>query len=471
MIARIRTLVRRARRFLDLQIWEHDLSGRSTVETFLIRELRVALIVLRGTARGGLSLRASAMTYSTLIALVPLLIVGFSIFHNFGGLAGLETRLEQLVYENIMPGQQAQVQDWLDGIFASLRGGAFSGLTVLFLTGGVLGLLSSIEGAFNDIWGLTKGRSIFQRISTYTTLIVISPLLIGLSLSMTASLESSVLIDRVAESIPGGVWFVGLLFRLLPLVLTGIAFTVLYMVMPNVKVRLRAALPAGMTAALLWELSKMGYAAYLRSATMYTTIYGSLAAIPLFLLWVYVTWLVTLFGAQLTFAQDAVDDFREEEMAGLVSQRERIRVALQLAIEACRSYLHEAPAPELVEISHRMRLPLRLVRNVAETLTEGGILHVVVSDGERGIAPARAPCRITVYQVIACILTAGHAPHGTAREGLARVDELMARLDEDLRRSWDGVTMEDCLARGLQPAEVVQSQPSILRTPFDRSGS
>jgi membrane protein len=464
VIARIRTLVRRARRFLDLQIWEHDLSGRSTVETFFIRQLRVALIVLRGTARGGISLRASAMTYSTLIALVPLLIVGFSVFHNLGGLEGLETRLERLVYENIMPGQQAQVQDWLNGIFASLRGGAFSGLTVLFLTVGVLGLLSSIEGAFNDIWGLTKGRSFFQRISTYTTLIVVSPLLIGVSLSMTASLESSAIIDRIVEWIPGGSWLVGLAFRVLPLLLTGVAFTVLYMVMPNVKVRLRAALPAGMTAALLWEISKMGYAAYLRSATMYTTIYGSLAAIPLFLLWVYVTWLVTLFGAQLTFAQDAVDDFREEEMAGLVSQRERIRVGLQLAIEACRSYLHEVPPPELVEISRRIGLPLRLVRNVAETLTEGGILHVVMADGEWGIAPARAPCRITVYEIIACILTAGHAPHGIAREGLARVDELMARLDEELRRTWDGVTMEDCLARGIQPGEMVPSRPAIVRS-------
>jgi membrane protein len=243
------------------------------------------------------------------------------------------------------------------------------------------------------------------------------------------------------------------------------------MVMPNVKVRLRAAFPAGMTAAVLWEISKMGYTAYLRSATMYTTIYGSLAAIPLFLLWVYVTWIVTLFGAQLSFAQDAVDDFREEEMAGMVSQRERIRVGLHLAIEACRSYLHEIPAPELIAISHRMRLPLRLVRDVAETLTEGGILYVVVADGERGIAPARAPSRVTVYEIIACILTAGHAPHGIARDGLARVDELMARLDQELRRTWDSVTMEDCLARGIQPAEIVPGTPKIVRSPMDRSGS
>jgi len=96
VIDRIRTLVRRARRFLDLQIWEHDLSGRSTIEKFLIRELRVALIVLRGTAKGGISLRASAMTFSTLFALVPLLIVFFSIFHNMGGHASIEPRLQAL---------------------------------------------------------------------------------------------------------------------------------------------------------------------------------------------------------------------------------------------------------------------------------------------------------------------------------------------------------------------------------------
>jgi membrane protein len=216
--------------------------------------------------------------------------------------------------------------------------------------------------------------------------------------------------------------------------------------MPHVKVRIRAALPAGLAAAVIWEISKIGFATYLKSATHYNLIYGPLAALPLFFLWVFISWAVVLFGAQLTFAQDAVDDIREEELAGTVSLRERIRVALHLVFESCRRYREEKPAPELVEISHSLSLPLRLVRQVADVLTDGGLIYVVQSPKEGGIAPARAPERITIYEIVACLVDRGHVPRAGRRD--RDVDHILDQIGDSLQDRWGEISVEECLSQG-----------------------
>ena len=453
MLDRVRRATKISREFLQSQVWEQELSGRSWIEVFGIRQLRVGIIVVKGITSGNLALRASAMTYATLLSLVPLLVVAFTVFRALGGLPNLESKVEVWMLENIMPVHQEAMQKWMSGLLDDVKGGAFSGISVLLLAGGVIGLLTSIESAFNDIWGVHRGRSFFQRLSTYTTLIISSPILIGVSLSLTASLQSSALLRGWLDIFPNGDRILTLLFRFLPVLLTGMALTLLYTIMPHVKVRIRASLPAGLAAAIIWEISKLGFATYLKSATHYNAIYGPLAALPLFFLWVFISWAVVLFGAQLTFAQDAVDDIREEELAGTVSLRERIRVALHLVFEACRRYREEKPAPEIVEISHSLSLPLRLIRQVADVLTDGGILHVVQSPREGGITPARAPERISIYEVVACLVDRGHVPRAGRRD--RDVDHILDQIGATLRSSWGEVTVEECLSHGTVAEDVL----------------
>lgn len=453
MLDRVRRAVRRAREFLQSQVWEQELSGRSWIETFGIRQLRVGIIVVKGITSGNLALRASAMTYATLLSLVPLLVVAFTVFRALGGLPNLESKVEAWMLENIMPVHQDAMQRWITGLLEDIKNGAFSGVSVLLLAGGVLGLLTSIESAFNDIWGAHRGRSFFQRLSTYTTLIISSPILVGVSLSLTASLQSSTLLRGWLELFPNGDRILTVLFQVLPVLLTGIALTLLYTIMPNVKVSIRAALPAGLAAAVIWEASKIGFAAYLKSAAHYNAVYGPLAALPVFFLWVFISWTVVLFGALLTFAQDAVEDIREEELAGIVSLRERIRVALHLVFAACRCYRDGLPAPKLVAISHRLSLPLRLVRQVADILTDGGILHVIQSRAEGGISPARSPDRISIYEVLACLVDRGHVPRSGRRD--RDVDSVLDDLDISLRARWADVTVDTCLSHGTEIEAVV----------------
>lgn len=458
MIETLRKWFAQANVFLSRQIWEQELTGRPWIEAFALRQLRVGIIVVKGVLRGGLSWRASAMTLTTLLAVGPALILAFAVFRTIGGLPDLEAQLERLIYENIMPAQQASLRAWLESFLGDVRNGAYGGITVVFLGGGVLGLLSAIESAFNDIWGVRSGRPLWKRFNTYTTIIVVTPILVALSVSLTATLQSSNVLYQWLDWLPQSDILIRFGFRLLPIVFAGLALTVLYMVMPNASVRLRAALPAGFAAAVIWEFSKIGYTIYLQTSTIYENLYGSLAALPLFLVWVHVTWIVVLFGAQLTFAQTAADDIREEEMSSLVSQSERIRAAVHLSVEAARSYLAEESAPNLPDLAHRMVLPLRLVREVAEMLTDSGILHQVRNGRDGGIAPARSPERVTVYQVVASIVNHGHVP---SRKG-AEVDrvtratnQILDELDAALREEWSQVSLVQCLDRGVRPDDIL----------------
>ena len=261
MNARIRTWHQRTTDLLRHRIWEPDILAVSRLQRWAFRQLRVTVIFATGLARGHIQLRASAMTFTTLLTLGPVLVMALSVFRAFGALEGLRQRVEDFLVANLAPGSQSQVQDWLRSFFAAADRGAFREVSILVLAGAVVGLLGSLEQAFNDIWGAHRGRSLFQRFSIYTTLVVFGPILIGLSLSATAGLETLALRNWLATFPAGFETLLGISFQLAPVLLTGIAFTLVYTILPNVRVSLRASLPAGLVAGTLWEILKFGYGA------------------------------------------------------------------------------------------------------------------------------------------------------------------------------------------------------------------
>jgi membrane protein len=472
MKERIRKLWLRVNELLRTQIWEPDITVVSNLRRWGYRQLRVGVLFASGVARGKVQLRASAMTFTTLLTLGPVLVLTMSLFRMFGALEGVRAQLEKLLIDYLSPGSQEQVRTWLVTFFDAVDRGAFRELSLVVLLGAVVGLLGSIETAFNDIWGVHRGRSIFSRLSIYTTLIFFSPILIALSLSVTASLETSALRAWLDMRAPAWETLLRIGLRLGPVFLTGLAFTLLYTILPNVRVSMRASLPAGLIAGLMWEGLKFGYGAYMRHASHYGTLYGSLAAVPFFLIWVYVSWLVVLFGAQLAFARDAAQDFRQEVWAASAGLRDRFRVGMHVALEVARRYREEQPPPDLIELAQRTRLPLRLVRAVAESLVEGGILHQVSSDRrELLLVPARAPERITVYDVFASLAgnpkdvgtgldptspetgEAGEETEAPAPHDRSAVDLLVDDVDRSIRERWDVRSLTDVLDELAQSAQ------------------
>ncbi len=466
LVANFRRGLLRAQLFLRTRIWETDVTHLPWLRRLVFRQLRVMVILARGAFGGRLGLRASAMTFTSLVTMVPLLVVAFSVIRGFGGFSDLEKRLELFVLSNIVPASQGQAREWLNRFFESVRDGAFSGITVFALLFGGLGLLGSLEGAMNDIWGVRRRRPILQRFTIYITLVVLGPILVGASLSMTASVETAAFWGWLEHQAPGLTLPIAVLFKITPMVLTGLALTLLYTILPHARVRLRASLPAGLTAGLLFEISKLGYAIYLQNATHYSAIYGSLSAIPIFVVWVHLTWLVVLFGAELTFAYDAADDIREEEIAHRASERERIRAALCIAMEATRAHRAGEPPPGTVALSHKLCLPLRLVSMVADVLTEGGVLLCVTdADRDGGFVPARSPDHIRVHEVITCLLERGNTLTRRAASPTSNtvIDSVLAELELAWRQQSGGFTLTELVDKA--GAVEKASGQNLLRFP------
>lgn len=459
-------LLSAAREFFKVRLWEPDLDQLSPVQAFAYRQLRVATLLFDGLIKGRLALRASAMTFTTLLSAVPLLVVVFATIRALGGFSGVEQRLEEYLLDRIVPESQAEVRQWLFRFFESVRDGAFSGITVLALLGGGLGLLGSIEGAFNEIWAVRRPRPLFHRFTTYITLIALGPILVGVSLSMTASLESASFWTLIEQRFPELTLLIGIGFKIAPILLTGVALTLLYTILPNTRVRLSAAFPAGMTAAFLFEASKAAYSAYIHSATNYNALYGSIAAVPIFVVWVHVSWLVVLFGAELTFARDAARDLRDEELALGASEREKLRVAFHLALEAARCYRAGKPPTSLGALARAVDLPVRLVLSVADELSEGGLFHTVhTTHRNPGLVPARPPENITVHEVVACLLDRGSklGARDPGTPAARAVESLMREWEADLRDPWERISLSELLEREEQ-------QPGTV-VPFPGSGN
>jgi membrane protein len=239
---------------------------------------------------------AGALAFTTLFAIVPLMAVALAMLSIFPVFQGWMDGFQDFVYRNFVPTAGEVVQRYIEQFAANAGRLTALGLLFVFVTAFVL--MSSIERTFNDIWHVTQARSRIRRLLGYWALLTLGPVLIGLSLSLTSTIVSAPLFGP--RSAFGGVR--SFVFEALPWAFEIAAFVLLYVVGPNFPVRLRHALVGGVFAALLFEFAKRAFVFYIARYGSYQTIYGSIAALPVFLLWIYFSWLIVLLGAVLTAA-------------------------------------------------------------------------------------------------------------------------------------------------------------------------
>ncbi|MBP6876040.1 MAG: YihY family inner membrane protein [Candidatus Eisenbacteria bacterium] len=449
---------------LGERLWEEDFRTSRGLRGFAYRQLRVIVVVGRSLPRGQIPVRAAAMTLATLFALVPGIVLAFSLLGVFGGLEEVRLALQRFVLRNVVPSVQDQVAAFLSKYFQGAT--AFQGINIAFLLGGVFGLLATVEDAFNHIWGIKRGRNLIQRLTTYTTIAVLGPFLTALSVTLTASIQHASVFDRLESFAPVGSFVVFAVYGILPIGITILGLTLLYWIMPNTRVNVLSALGGALVSGLLWEISKWGYGFYLSSASMYQTLYGPLVAIPLLFLWVQLSWVIVLFGALLTFAREAADDFQLEEGAVTASFRERMKAALICMTEICRSYRDGEPAPTVVALSSRLHIAVRLVRSTVSDLAAGELLHEIVRTrdrGEGGLVPARDPQSLTVHDVIECLrMTGTSTPNGMHKPGLREVERILLQIDESLARLGKSTSFADIVSSAEKRGGPAQAGPVKL---------
>ncbi len=405
---KIRTQSERFFSFFTTTIWQARRDERSAVRWLLIRLVRTAILSVKGFTRNHGSLRASALTFFTLLSLVPVAAMAFGVAKGFG----FERRLQQELLEQFAAQQEVvqRIIAFAQNMLDNTRGGMIAGVGVVVLFWTVIKVLGHIENAFNHIWEVSS-RSLIRKLSDYLTIMLICPILMIMSGSLTVFITSQVtaisgrfeLLQMVGPAI-----YVGL--KLLPYALIWVLFTMVYIIMPNTRVRFDGALLAGVIAGSAYQVVQGAYIHLQILVAKYNAIYGSFAALPMFLLWLQISWIIVLVGAEISHAyQNAsyVDDTR----GGREMSISRLRLlALAICRHAVRLFKQGRPAQTPKQIAEALALSPRLVDNLSELLVKGNILVWIDNDAKRGRAlqPARDIGSLTVNSVIAALEDAGN---------------------------------------------------------------
>lgn len=381
----------------DLWTAVHHDPTRSRLERFGLLVARSLYIVATGFRTERIKLRAALLTYVSLLSIVPAIVVAFSLFAAFTGLRDVQAALKRFIITTLAVARQDTLLDYIDRFVA--QAGAIGGFGVLILFVTLISLISNIERALNDIWGLRRDRTLFQRFQVYWPLITLGPVLIGLSLSLTAAVETSVSVQRMVVLQP----VFDLVFTLLPVLFTWGFLTLTYMFLPNTGVPFKAAVIGGIVAGTMWEAAKRLYAVYAGYALSSPSVYGSLAAVPLFVLWLYVSWIIALLGATLTFAvQNAKTYEPESEAQRRKSQRDREFIAARLLVAVSDSFDRGAGPVPAQKLLDQLIVSPRFVRRVLADLVEVGLLvETMQREGEDvAYVPGRPLHTLSIADVV-----------------------------------------------------------------------
>jgi len=431
-------MLNKLRTFFKEEVWSHDLTSKSRRRTFLIRQVRIYILAFKGFFEDRAAVRAGALTYFTMLSIVPVFAIVLFIARNFG----FEDRLNELIQNN-MQGQEA-VMNWLvnmvDSLLQQTKGGIMLGVGGVILFWSVIQVLNNVEASFNDIWQIRKARSPMRKFSDYLAILILSPFAIGLSGSFIVTIESAATDYQVIR--PLAVF----LIRAVPYLSIWLFFTLLFIVMPNTKVKFKYALVAGIISGTVAMIFQILYKELQIGAFRFNTLYGSIAAIPLFLLWMQITWLIVLMGAELSFAYQNIENYEFEEDALKLSHNNKRILTLLISYHIIRNF-EEGGQPRTTDrLSHELGIPIRLVNQLVDELEDGGILAELAADNpkERTYQPAVDINKITVdyiYQQLE--LVGGDHMIVNESEELGRIMKIHEHLLHSMQESPSNILVKD----------------------------
>lgn len=358
--------------------------------------------------------RASALAYTTLLALIPILAMFVSITTSFLKKDGekpideLITRLVSTVAPQLGLSQsgdaveaeksrRAVVQNIMSYI-DNMNSGTLGATAALVLVFVGISLLSTIEATFNDMWGVVRGRSWSARVVQYWAVLSLGPLFIVTALALTTGAQFT-RVNRFIEEAP----FVGgFVFKLLPFVMLTIFLTLFYKLIPNTRVLWTAAAVGGLTGGILLQLNSVFSVIYLSKAVGYSKVYGSLGAVPIFLVGMYFSWLIVLFGAQVGYAHQNRLAYLQEREAESINQQGREFVALRIMTYVAQKFDAGEKPPSRVEMSKTLCIPSQLAAQVIIPLVASKLL-VEIQGEETGYGPSRPIERISIDDILAAL--------------------------------------------------------------------
>lgn len=365
-------------KFITYDIWRITESEVTQTKFSIYNIIKTIYLCINRFTKDRIVDKASALTYSTLLAIVPILAILFAIARGFG----FSNLMEHQFRSGFGGGNETSetILTFVDSYLSQTKGGIFIGVGLVMLLWTVLNLINNIEITFNRIWQVKKARSVYRKITDYFSMLLLMPILIvvsgGVSIFMSTALKGMsdfVLLAPVLK----------FLIQLIPFVLTWLMFTGLYVFMPNTKVRIKHALISGILAGTAYQTFQFIYISSQLWVSRYNAIYGSFAALPMFLLWLQISWTICLFGAELTYAGQNIRHFSFDKDTKNISRRYRDFISvLIMSLIAKRFEKNERPYTA-EEISAEHHIPIRLTNQILFQLQEIKLIHEVVTEDQK----------------------------------------------------------------------------------------
>ncbi|CAK7079255.1 YihY/virulence factor BrkB family protein [Parabacteroides sp. APC149_11_2_Y6] len=441
---RIEALITRIIRFVTYDIWritENEVSG---LRELYINTIKTIILAVRGFLSENLQTKASALTYSTLLAIVPLLAVLVGIAKGFGFQGTV--RQELMDY---FPGHELELTkafEFVESYLAQAQGGIIIGVGLILLFYTVVSLISSVEDTFNDIWQIQKSRPFYRKITDYLALFLILPVL------MTASSGISIFISTLQNNsfLSQYVFFtpvVEFFLHITPYFITILVFTGLYVSLPNTKVRFINGLVAGIIAGCAFQFFQFIYISGQIWVSKYNAIYGSFAALPLLLLWLQLSWLICLFGAEISYASQNVKKFSFERDSKNISRRYKDFLTLLIASLIVKRFVKGEKPYTADELSDSYRIPIRITTQILYLLSELNII-IEVNYGEDArvvhYQPAMDVNQITVSYLLQKMDEFGSENFKIDTKGLFNKEwKALLKTREDVIKANDNILLKD----------------------------
>jgi membrane protein len=431
--------------FLKHDIWRVRLDELPRKKSFLIKQLRIILLVVKGFDEDKCALRASALTFYSLLSIVPAVALLFGVAKGFG----IQKLLENELFERFRG--QEEVMIWIISFAQSMlenaRGGLIAGVGVAFLLWFIIRLLGNIEKSFNEIWGVSEGRRISRKMTDYLAVVFICPILLVMASSITIFITTQIThitqkIDLLGAISP----IIMFSLKALPYCVIWLLFTFIYLFMPNTNVHYRSAFIGGIIAGTIFQIVQWVYITFQIGVSKYGAIYGSFAALPLFLIWLQISWFIVLFGSEVTFAYQNVDTYEFEPDSMKVSYRFKKLILLRICQVCVRNFCDGKDALTAAEITNTLEAPIRLVNHILHELVQCRILSETKenSAGEPGYQPARDINSLSISVVSQAIdqLGSNHIPLPLSDE-MHKIEKSLEKFEVCIEKSEGNLLIRD----------------------------
>lgn len=362
-------------KFLTYEIWRITEDEVTRTKFSIYNIIKTIYVCINRFTNDRIVNKASALTYSTLLAIVPILAILFAVARGFGFSTLMEHQLRNGFGGNMETTEA--ILSFVDSYLSQTKSGIFIGVGLIMLLWTVINLVSSIEITFNRIWQVKKARSMYRKITDYFSMFLLMPILIvvsgGLSIFMSTMLKQMADFALLAPILK-------FLIQLIPFVLTWLMFTGLYIFMPNTKVKFKHALISGILAGSAYQAFQFLYISSQLWVSRYNAIYGSFAALPMFLLWLQISWTICLFGAELTYAGQNIRNFSFDKDTRNISRRYRDFISILIMSLIAKRFEKNEPPYTSEQIAEKHQIPIRLTNQILYQLQEIDLIHEVVID-------------------------------------------------------------------------------------------